>query len=89
MDDILVPAQTGGSCAPPSWVVSEILGSPRLEKHADKTFTGRIERGFDFLATPSHADRYGSRELTIHAGGTVPPLIAHSAFLLRGPRINV
>jgi hypothetical protein len=30
-------------------LVTQILGSLRLEKHADKTFTGRIERGFDFL----------------------------------------
>ena len=29
--------------------VSEILAALRLEKHPDKTFVGRIERGFDFL----------------------------------------
>lgn len=28
---------------------NEILGSPRLENHPDKTITGRFERGFDFL----------------------------------------
>ena len=26
-----------------------MLGSLRMEKHPDKTFIGRIERGFDFL----------------------------------------
>lgn len=26
-----------------------MLGVPDLEKHPDKTFIGRIERGFDFL----------------------------------------
>ena len=30
-------------------VVNEIFGSLHLEKHPDKTFIGRIERGFDFL----------------------------------------
>ncbi len=29
--------------------VNEVLGSLRMEKHPDKTFIGRIERGFDFL----------------------------------------
>lgn len=30
-------------------LVNQVLGSLRLEKHPDKTFIGRIERGFDFL----------------------------------------
>jgi RNA-directed DNA polymerase len=30
-------------------LVTQVLGSLRLEKHPDKTFIGRIERGFDFL----------------------------------------
>lgn len=30
-------------------VVDQVLGSLELEKHPDKTFIGRIERGFDFL----------------------------------------
>jgi len=29
--------------------VNEMLGALRLEKHPDKTFIGRIEKGFDFL----------------------------------------
>ena len=29
--------------------VNAVLGSLRLENHPDKTFIGRIERGFDFL----------------------------------------
>ena len=29
--------------------VNEVLGSLRMEKHPDKTFIGRIEKGFDFL----------------------------------------
>jgi hypothetical protein len=41
--------------APTGWKLrralrsNEILGSLRLEKHPDKSFIGRIERGFDFL----------------------------------------
>ena len=29
--------------------VNEVLSALRLEKHPDKTFIGKIERGFDFL----------------------------------------
>ena len=29
--------------------VNQVLGSLRLEKHPEKTFIGRMERGFDFL----------------------------------------
>ncbi len=29
--------------------VNEVLGSLYLLKHPDKTFIGRIEKGFDFL----------------------------------------
>ncbi len=32
--------------------VNEVPGGLRLEKHPDKTFIGRIERGFDFLGFP-------------------------------------
>lgn len=30
-------------------IVNETLNSLRVEKHPDKTFVGRVERGFDFL----------------------------------------
>lgn len=30
-------------------VVNQTLAGLKVEKHPDKTFTGRIERGFDFL----------------------------------------
>ena len=38
-------------------LVNEILGALRLEKHPDKTFIGRVERGFDFLGYHFTADR--------------------------------
>ena len=31
-------------------MVNQMLGALSLEKHPDKTFIGKIERGFDFLA---------------------------------------
>ena len=40
-------------------LVNQILGSLSLEKHPDKTFIGRIERGFDFLGY--HFSRAGLR----------------------------
>ena len=30
--------------------LNQVLSSLRLEKHPDKTFVGRIEKGFDFLS---------------------------------------
>ncbi len=49
MDDILVPSSTRWKLRWAVKVVNEVLGSLRMEKHPDKTFIGRIERGFDFL----------------------------------------
>ena len=55
MDDVLVLVLVL-VLAPSRWklrravkTVNEMLGSLELEKHPDKTFIGRIERGFDFL----------------------------------------
>ncbi len=39
--------------------VNAVLGALRLEKHPDKTFIGKIERGFDFLG--HHFNRDGLR----------------------------
>jgi hypothetical protein len=44
---ILAPTHRQLRCAVK--VVNQTLGSLNLEKHPDKTFIGRIERGFDFL----------------------------------------
>ncbi len=49
MDDILVLAPTRWKIRKAVKAVNGILGSLGLEKHPDKTFIGRIERGFDFL----------------------------------------
>lgn len=49
MDDILVLAPTRWKLRPAVAVANQILGALRLEKHPEKTFIGRIARGFDFL----------------------------------------
>lgn len=59
MDDILVLAPTRWKLRHAVKAVNEVLGSLRLEKHPDKTFIGRIERGFDFLGF--HFSRDGLR----------------------------
>ena len=63
-----------------------MLGSLGLEKHPDKTFIGRIERGFDFLGSHFRPDRLSVAAKTIEnfvarairlyeqePGGRVPP----------------
>ncbi len=49
MDDVLVLAPTRWKLRRAVKAVNEVLGSLRLEKHPDKTYVGRIEKGFDFL----------------------------------------
>ncbi len=49
MDDILVLAPTRWKLRGAVKAVNAILGSLRLEKHPDKTFIGKIDKGFDFL----------------------------------------
>jgi RNA-directed DNA polymerase len=60
MDDILVLAPTRSKLRGAVRAVNEVLPSLRLEKHPDKTFIGKIERGFDFLGY-----RFGSRVLEL------------------------
>ena len=49
MDDILVLAPSRWKLRRAVKAVNEVLASLDLEKHPDKTFIGRIEKGFDFL----------------------------------------
>ncbi|MHC4225343.1 MAG: reverse transcriptase domain-containing protein [Planctomycetota bacterium] len=49
MDDILVLAPTRWKLQRAVKVVNETLAELGLAKHPDKTFIGRVERGFDFL----------------------------------------
>ncbi|MGR3716477.1 MAG: reverse transcriptase domain-containing protein [Thermohalobaculum sp.] len=52
MDNILVLAPTPWKPRRAVKAVNEVLGASRLEKPPDKTFIGRIERGFGFLGVP-------------------------------------
>ncbi len=49
MDDVLVLAPTRWKLRRAVRAVNQVLGALGLEKHPDKTFIGRVERGFDFL----------------------------------------
>jgi RNA-directed DNA polymerase len=49
MDDILILAPSHWQLRRAVKVVNQTLGVLSLGKHPDKTFLGRIERGFDFL----------------------------------------
>jgi len=49
MDDILMFSPTRRKIRKVVKVIDGMLGSPGLEKHPDKTFIGRVERGCDFL----------------------------------------
>ncbi len=49
MDDVLVLSPTRWKLRRAVRAVNRVLASLRLDKHPDKTFIGRIEKGFDFL----------------------------------------
>jgi RNA-directed DNA polymerase len=49
MDDVLVLAPTRWKLRHAVRVLNETLAALGLEKHPDKTFIGRTEKGFDFL----------------------------------------
>jgi len=62
MDDILVMAPTRWKLKRAVKKVNQRLNALDLAKHPDKTFIGRIEKGFDFLGY--HVDRTGLRVAT-------------------------
>ena len=59
MDEVLVLAPTRWALRRAVKCVNETLADLELEKHPDKTFIGRIEKGFDFLGY--HFTRDGLR----------------------------
>ena len=60
--------------------VNEVLEALRLEMHPDKTFVGRIEKGFDFLG--HHFSRAG---LTV-AKATIEKFVARASRLYEQER---
>ncbi len=65
MDGILVLSPTRWKLGKAVKAVNHVLGSLNLEKHPDKTFIGRIERGFDFLGYHFRPDRLSVAGKTI------------------------
>lgn len=59
MDDILVLAPTRWKLRRAVRTLNEVFDTLGLEQHPDKTFIGRIEKGFDFLGY--HLNRDGIR----------------------------
>ena len=54
MDDMRVPTHWELRAAVK--VVNRALAAPDLDKHPDKTFVGRVEKGFDWLDYHLHPD---------------------------------
>ena len=80
MDDILVLAPTRWKLRRAVRLVNAVLGGLGLEKHPDKTFIGRIDRGFDFLG-------YHFRRTRLTAAGTtIQRAIEHAARLYEQER---
>ncbi len=65
MDDILVLAPTRWKLRKAIKVVHQVLASLQRAKHPDKTFIGRIERGFDFLGYHFWPGKLGVARKTI------------------------
>ncbi len=49
MDDWVIIAPTSWKLRSAIGIVNEVLNVLKVEKHSDKTFIGKVERGFDFL----------------------------------------
>ncbi len=65
MDDVLVLSPTRWKLRRAVRAVNGVLGTLGLEKHPDKTFIGRIEKGFDFLGYHFGPDGLGVAKATI------------------------
>jgi hypothetical protein len=63
MDDILILTKTRWKCRRAVKQLNEAFNQLRLEKHPDKTFIGKVEKGFDFLGY--HFSPQGLRKANI------------------------
>jgi RNA-directed DNA polymerase len=85
MDDILVLAPTRWKLRKAVAVVNRGLDALGLAKHPDKTFIGRIEKGFDFLGYHFAGSRWGPEGLTV-AKATVSKFVERATRLYeQGP----
>jgi len=65
MDDILVLAPTRWKLKEAVRVLNQTLQELKLEKHPDKTYIGKIDKGFDFLGYHFSPDGLSIAEKTI------------------------
>jgi hypothetical protein len=65
MDDVLVLAPTRWRLRKAVKAANEVLAALGMEKHPDKTFIGRIGRGFDFLGYHFRPDGLSVAKKTI------------------------
>jgi hypothetical protein len=75
MEDILVLAPTRPKLRGAVKAVNEVLAPLRLDKHPEKTFISKIEKGFDFLVY-----RFESKVLEV-AGATIKRFVEHATQL--------
>ena len=83
MDDILILAPTRWQLRGAVKVVNQRLAALDLEKHPDKTFIGKIERGFDFLGY-----HFSPAQLTV-AAKTIANFIEKASLLYEQKRSGV
>ncbi len=65
MDDILVLAPTRWKLRAAVKTLNQVFNRLGLEKHPEKTFIGRIEKGFDFLGYHFNSHRLSLAEKTV------------------------
>ncbi|NEZ55233.1 hypothetical protein DXZ20_05985 [Leptolyngbyaceae cyanobacterium CCMR0081] len=65
MDDWVVLAETRWKLRKAVKAINEELAALRVEKHPDKTFIGRIDKGFDFLGYWFSPGRVGVAKKTV------------------------
>ena len=82
MDDILILSPTRSKLRSAVRTVNAVLAGLGLEKHPDKTFIGRITRGFDFLGY-----HFGIGALTV-ADATIERFVAHAILLYEQGRME-
>jgi hypothetical protein len=63
MDDILVLAPTRWKLRRAVKRLNQTFTELKLEKHPDKTFIGRIEKGFDFLGYQFRRSWIGEKDI--------------------------
>lgn len=65
MDDILILTKTRWKCRRAVKQLNEAFNQLQLEKHPDKTFIGRVEKGFDFLGYHFSPEGLGVADATV------------------------